>query len=95
MPAVMIEDLSELVESYNLPHGIENALLVNLNSALAALEVGDTERARERLQAFINQVEARRGNKLTAEQADALVEAAEAILAALERWAWSGRGHIR
>jgi FIMAH domain len=83
-PGQMIEELIETVQSFELHHGIENALLAKLNAALRKLANGNTEGARGSLGAFINQVEAQSGKKITVEQADELIAAANAILAALE-----------
>lgn len=83
-PEELIEDLIELVKSYKLHHGIENALLAKLKAALKALSEGDTEKARESIQSFINQVKAQKGKKITQAQASDLIEAAEEILIALE-----------
>jgi hypothetical protein len=82
-PAEMIENLTDKVESFNLPRGTQNALQAKLYAALESLAAGDTADARGSLGAFINQCNAQRGNKLTNDQADQLVAAAQAILAAL------------
>jgi hypothetical protein len=82
-PAEMVENLNETVQSYDLPHGIENALLAKLNAALAALTAGDEAAARDSLQAFLNQVAAQAGKKITQAQADELTAAAQAIIDAL------------
>jgi FIMAH domain-containing protein len=80
----MIENLIETIQAYNprLPQGIENSLLSKLNNALAALGRGDTADARELLQAFINEVQAQGGKKISEVQADELIAAANEILAA-------------
>ena len=85
-PEEMIEGLIELIQSYNprLHHGTENSLLSKLNDALGALAVEDTEEAKDSLKAFINHVRAQSGKKITAMQAEDLVEAAEEILEAIE-----------
>jgi HEPN domain-containing protein len=82
----MIEDLIELIQSYNprLHYGIENSLLAKLNSAMAKLAEENTEEAKESLRSFINHVRAQSGKKITAAQAEELIEAAEEILEALE-----------
>ena len=59
-------------------------LLAKLNAALEALAGGDEAAASESLQAFLNQVEAQAGKKITQAQADELIAAANAILVALE-----------
>ena len=82
----MIEALVETIEGFNPPlhHGTANSLLAKLNNALAELEAGDTAEARAIIGAFINQVEAQTGKKISQAQAAELIAAANAILVALE-----------
>ena len=82
-PVVMIEDLVVTVEGYNLQQGIDNSLDAKLDAALGALEDANQNNdasAVNKLQAFINEVEAQRDNKITNEQADELHDAAQAII---------------
>lgn len=74
-----IEDLIELVESFNLSAGIEASLLTKLRDALAAIEASDTTTACDSLSAFINECQAQSGKKLTADQATQLITTANAI----------------
>lgn len=91
-PEEAIEDLAQAVIALDLASagpggaGVENALLASLtgnSGALAKLQddnpVND-QAAIGKLQAFTNEVEAQRGNRLTDEQADALVAAASDII---------------
>lgn len=81
-----IDDLIDMVESFNLRQGIANALdakLDNAREALAAAEAGDTEAACSLLGAFVNHVAAQSGKALTLDQASQLVQAAEQIRAVL------------
>jgi len=82
-PESAIETLIGDIESLDLPGGLENGLTKKLENALSSLERGNVGAAVNRIQAFINQVDAQRGKKLTDEQADALIAEAEAILAQL------------
>lgn len=85
-PEEAIQDLIDTVESFNLQQGIENSLDAKLDAALQALEdLNDNNdvAAINALEAFINAVEAQRGNKLTDAQADELVEKAQAIISSL------------
>jgi hypothetical protein len=86
-----IEALMETVQAFGLHHRIENALLAKLNAALAALADEDPEAARASLQAFIHQVKAQRGKKISAAQAAELIATAKEILAAIECPARSSR----
>jgi hypothetical protein len=82
-PATLIGNLIDLVESYGLSGGIENSFVVKLDAALSALAAEDTDAAIAGLQDFINHAQAQSGKKLTVGQAQALIEAAEAIIAQL------------
>ncbi len=82
-PEEAIEDLIDDIENMNLHHGLENSLVKKLENALKSLENGNDGAAINQLNAFINEVEAQRGNKLTNEQADELIAAAEAIIASI------------
>jgi len=77
--ANQIEDLIDLIGSFNLPHGIENSLITKLQDALAAINASDTAKACDSLTAFINESQALSGNKLTADQASQLINAANQI----------------
>lgn len=83
-PLVMIESLVCTVASFNLQQGIDNSLDAKLAAALDALEDLNTNNdasAVNRLEAFIGEVEAQRGKKITNSQADSLVADAQAIIA--------------
>lgn len=78
-----IEDLIDLVESFNILQRIENSLDVKLDAALNALDdanQNNDQAAINSLQAFINATEAQREKMLTDEQADRLIAAAQAII---------------
>ena len=85
-PAEACEDLIATVESMNLQQGIENSFDVKLEAvqdALVAANAGVREDAVNKLEAFINAVEAQRGKVLTDEQANLLVNYANRIIEAL------------
>jgi hypothetical protein len=85
-PAEGTQDLIDTVDEFNLQQGIDNSLDAKLDAALQALDdVNDNNdvAAINSLQAFINAVEAQRGNKLTDAQADELVEKAQAVINSL------------
>lgn len=82
-PEEQIEDLLEMIDGLELQPGIDQSLSAPLEAALASLE-NDWPAAIQQLEAFIHQVEALRDSKLTDEEADALIAAAAAIIAALE-----------
>jgi WD40 repeat protein len=78
-----IDDLVEMIESFNLPGGIENSLITKLHDALAAIDASDTATACDSLGAFINECRAQSGKKLTADQASQLINSATQIKTAL------------
>ena len=85
-PEQAIHDLIDLVESMNLQQGIDNSLDAKLTSVLASLEAVNADQRNDainKLYAFINEVEAQRGSKITDEQADSLIVAAQRIITAL------------
>ena len=79
-PDEAIESLIADIEGMGLHRGTENSLVAKLENALKSLEKGHDEAAVHKLQVFVNAVEARRGKKLTEEQADQLINAAELIV---------------
>jgi hypothetical protein len=85
-PAAMIGALVDSVIELNLQEGIENSLDAKLAAALDALDDVNTNNdasAVNRLEAFISEVNAQRGKKITDPQATALVEDAQAIITLL------------
>lgn len=85
-PIDMIVDLIGQVVGLNLQQGIENGLDAKLGAALGALDDVNNNNdgaAINTLEAFINAVEAQRGNKISEADADALIAAAQEAIAAL------------
>jgi hypothetical protein len=82
-PAERIRNLIKRVESFGLAHGTTNSLTVKLRHALRAVEAGDTATACDNLAAFINQVNALSGKKMTTEQATEISTEAASIRTAL------------
>lgn len=85
-PAEAIGDLINVVANYNLQQGIDNSLDAKLSAAadaLTDLNQNNDVAAINSLQAFINAVEAQRGNKITSAQADTLIQYAQEILQSL------------
>ena len=74
-----INNLITLVQSFQLPHGIENSLVTKLQDALAALNTADSATACDSLRSFISQCSAQSGKALTKEQADQLINSATQI----------------
>jgi hypothetical protein len=68
----LVGDSIALVRSYNLEFGVQNSLLSKINQAREALSRGQASVACSIMQAFINDVNAQSGNKLTVIQANQL-----------------------
>lgn len=82
-PEQAIRDLIDIVESMNLQQGIDNSLDAKLTAVLHALEALNADQRNDainKLNAFINEVEAQRERKLTNEQADYLIAATQEII---------------
>ncbi len=85
-PELLIEALIVKVEGMNGNYGISNALDAKLQNALDALEAknaGQRQDAVNKMEAFINAVEAQSGDKIPVEVADELIADAQAIIAML------------
>lgn len=83
----MLNDLINDVINLNLEHDISNSLDGKLENALAALDdLNDNNdvSAINRLNAFINEVQAQRGHLISEQIADALIASALDIIAAIE-----------
>jgi hypothetical protein len=85
-PTAVLTSLVTFVQALNLSTGIANSLdakLQNVLDALDAAHAGDLISACHRLDAFINEVAAQAGNKLTETQAAQLTLRAENVRVAL------------
>jgi hypothetical protein len=80
----IIDMVDDFVASGDIDATMANSLKSKLEAALASLERGNENSARGQLNAFINQVEAQRGKKISDAAADALISAAQAVLDGLE-----------
>ena len=87
-PAQMIAALGGQIDSYLAggqiqSAGAANSLKGKLDAANSALARGNANAAANQVRAFIQEVQAQRGKKLSTAAADALIAAAQAFLAAL------------
>ena len=82
-PTQALGNLETQVRALGLPNGIQNSLLVKLQGAQASLGRGDSAGACARLTAFVNELQAQSGNKITAADAVRLIAAANALRAQL------------
>lgn len=83
-PIELCADLIAQVEGLGLPKGIENSLVTKLENAIGSTKKGQAKAAVNKLEAFINAVEAQQGKKIPKDDADALMDAGLAIVAVLE-----------
>lgn len=79
-----IDALEDFINSLNINAGIKNAFLSKLNAAMASCAAGNINAAINQLNSFINQVNAKKGNPLTIAEADQLIAAANAMIAAMQ-----------
>lgn len=80
---VAIEHLIDDIKDMELPKGLENSFVSKLDNAIKSLEKGNYNAAVNQLNAFIKEVEAQRGKKITEDQADYLIAKANWILSML------------
>ncbi|MFH1723171.1 MAG: PKD domain-containing protein [Elusimicrobiota bacterium] len=80
-PAEGATDIIEEITELGLPAGTEESLVSKLENAAKSLESGNANAGTNQLEAFINSVEAQKGKKLTDEQAEAFIAAAELLIA--------------
>lgn len=81
--SVDVVDLAQDVIALNLQEGISNSLDAKLEAAMQALDdinENNDVAAINTLEAFINAVEAQRGNKISEADADALIASAQEII---------------
>jgi len=79
-----IENFPQVMKDINLPGGTENSLTSKVENAQASIESGNTETTINKLEAFINQVEAQRGKKISEENADMLIQYATNLINSLQ-----------
>lgn len=84
----LITDLINLVITMNLKQGISNALDAKLENAIQSIEAANNNHivaAINKVQSFLNHVDAQRGKHLTEEQADVLTSQAQEIIGTLSQ----------
>ena len=75
-----ISDLITYVKNLGLPKGIENSLVSKLTNAIKSLLSGNIKLAANKLKAFINEVQAQKGKKITSLHASYMIQHAQAII---------------
>ncbi len=81
--AAQTSDLVGTIQGLNLPAGTATSLLAKLSAVLQSIALGDTVTACNQLGAFINEVHAQSGKKISAADAAALIATASQIRATL------------
>jgi len=76
----LIDLVDGFVGSGDIDANLANSLKSKLEAAMASLARGNENSARGQLNAFINQVEAQAGKKISDSAADELIAAAQAIV---------------
>lgn len=79
-PPQALQNLITLKESMDLPHGLTTSLDAKLNAASDSLNLGDSNTAKNQLNAFIHEVNAQAGKKITQDQANQLMSGAQNIV---------------
>ena len=85
-PTEAVQEIINVVMGLNAQAGIVNSLDKKLEAVQDALDNangGNVAAAINKLEAFINEIEAQRGNQLSNEDADLLISMAQAVIAAL------------
>jgi parallel beta-helix repeat protein len=85
-PEDSVDELIEDIEAMELHIGLEESLVSKLEDVLDSIAEEEYKAASNQLEAFINQVEAQRDKKLTEEQVDQLIEAAEMAIFMISSW---------
>lgn len=79
-----IDQLIEYIKNLNLHKGTENSLVSKLETAKKSIEKENINAAINQLGAFINNLQAQSGKKISQQDADYLIAQAERIIACLE-----------
>ena len=79
-PSHSIDILIEIKDNMGLAQGLETSLDAKLDAAKKSLANGNDDTAKNLLEAFINEVEAQTGKKISESDAAELIEYAEWII---------------
>jgi hypothetical protein len=81
-----LEHFPSVIRRRGLHKGTENSLVSKVENAIKSLEKGDCDVAINQLQAFINEIEAQRGKKISEELAEMLIQYAQNVIWQIEDW---------
>ena len=79
-PQAATLQLIDTINGMSLPHGVGASLDAKLESVINSLNAGNNNAADNQLGAFINEVNAQDGKKLTVDQASSLIAEAQIII---------------
>lgn len=82
--SVSLDNFPRFVETFGLERGIENALVSKIENAQKSIEKGNTKAGINKLEAFIKQVEALKGKKVTEKEAALLINEAYLIIETID-----------
>jgi hypothetical protein len=83
-PGWVVEEIERLVDEGQIAPVLKNSLTAKIESALKSKGKGDFTPAIRKLHAFINELEAQRGHKISEEAADQLIRYALDLIAEVE-----------
>lgn len=81
-----LEHFPSVIRRRGLHKGTENSLVSKVENAIKSLEKGNYNVAINQLQAFINEIEAQRGKKISEELAEMLIQYAQNVIWQIEDW---------
>ena len=79
-PILETRDIINIINNMTLTHGTTNSLDSKLDTAISYLNANDNPNAKSVLQSFLNEVTAQTGKKITTDQANQLVTAAQNVI---------------
>jgi PKD domain len=79
-PSEGIQDIIEQIKSFHLKQGVENSLIMKLNTAVKSLQNGNLNPTKNQMNACINEIVAQKGKAITGEQAAILTAEIQKII---------------
>jgi len=84
-PPLSIDILRGIISDMNIPLGLQNSLLSKLGTIDSSHMSPNGKTEINKLESFINSVEAQRGKKLSSVQADTLIQTAESLIESMKK----------
>jgi Tol biopolymer transport system component len=79
-PRGAIQDVITEIKSMNLPKGTDTSIISKLDNAIKSLDKGNTNAAKNQIEATINEITAQKDKKIAGEQANTLIAALQKII---------------